>query len=124
VSPARSGSAVKDSFGDRGSTKIRDSDRIEVGQETVDSLANARFDDFLKQLGRSAYFDWVGGAQGHHYLYDFADGDLARFARGLVAAERPAHALQNVSLNEPLQQRFQSAGRQIVTKAVTSDSRA
>ena len=94
-----------------------DRDRIEIGEEGFAGSAHGRIDDPLKQHRVCVEIFRIGGAQRHRGAHDLANSDAPALARQLIAASRPAHALEDLGVNQPLEQCLQVAGRQFVTRS-------
>src|SRR5579883_1527194 len=88
--------------GDRLVAKIVDRHRVEIGEEGLASFLDRRLDDSLDQFRGDGELFRIGGAERQRGADDFADADLTALAGELIAAARPAHAFQDVGVDEPL----------------------
>ena len=94
-----------------------DRDRIEIGEKGFARPAHGRIDHPLEQHRVCAEIFRIGGAQRHRGAHDLADSDAPALARQLVAASRPAHALEDLGVNQALEQCLQVAWGQFMTRS-------
>jgi hypothetical protein len=97
-----------------------DRDRIEIGEKGFARPAHGRIDYALKEYRVSVEIVRIGGAQRHRDAHDLAQSDAPALALQLVAAQRPAHALEDPGVNQALEQRLQVAWGQFMTRSQVS----
>src|SRR6202042_985428 len=94
-----------------------DRDRIEIGEKGFARPAYRRIDHALEQHRVCAEIVRIRCAQRHRGAYDLAHGDPPVLARQLIAASRPAHALEDLGVDQALEQCLQGTRGQFVTRS-------
>ena len=90
--------------------------RVEIGEKgfparrTAGSITRSSSTEFAPRSSGSAVLERHRGA------HDLAYGDAPALARQLVAASRPAHAFEDLGVDQALEQCLQVTGGQFVTR--------
>src|ERR1700677_633556 len=87
---------------------------IEIGEEGLSRLADARLDDLFEQLGPRADVVGIGGAEADGGAHDFANGNPASLTREFISASGPADAFEYFGVDESLKKRLQMSWRKLM----------